>query len=291
MNLELRPLSHALGAEVHGVDVSRPVSEEIFGAIRAAFLAHGVLLFRDQDLSPTQHIAFSRRFGALDRHETLPRDRHPEHPEILMVTNRPKPDGSPSDSRYTGRKWHSDMSFTLCPALGSLLYSREIPGVGGDTMFANMTLAYETLSETMKHVIEPLHGVHTMGRTIPNASADRLQLDRELNPPIAQPLVRVHPETGRKALYVGEKVELIEGMTSEESRPLVEFLCRHATRPEFVYRHSWRKHDLLIWDNRCTMHIALGDFDETRLRELHRTTVLGTPTGHVYAGLSTPSIA
>lgn len=288
--IELRPLAHALGAEVLGVDVARPVADDTFAAIHAAFLAHGVLLFRDQILTPAQHIAFSRRFGALDRHETLPRDRHPEHPEILMVTNRPKPDGSPSDSRYTGRKWHSDLSFTLCPALGSLLYSREIPGVGGDTMFANMTLAYDTLSDGLKRMLDGLYGVHTMGRAIPDASADRLQLDRELNPPVAQPLARVHPETGRRALYVGEKVELIEGMTPEESRPLVEFLCRHATRPEFVYRHQWRKHDLLVWDNRCTMHVALGDFDQTRLRELHRTTVLGTPSGHVYTAAAAPSI-
>lgn len=282
--VELRPLSHALGAEVLGVDLSRPVSPDAFEGIRAAFLAHGILLFRDQALTPAQHIDFSRRFGELDRHDTLPRDRHPEYPEILMVTNRPKPDGSPSDSRYTGRKWHSDMSFTLQPALGSLLHSREIPGVGGDTMFANMTLAYDALSATMQRVIDGLHGVHTMGRVIPDATPDRVRLDRELNPPVAQPLVRVHPETGRKALYVGEKVELLEGMTRDESRPLIEFLCRHAVQAEFVYRHQWRRHDLLIWDNRCTMHVALGDFDQTRLRELYRTTVLGTPSGHVYTG-------
>jgi taurine dioxygenase len=284
MTLQLRKLSNALGAEVRGVDLSQPLSERVFGEIHRAFLEYGVLLFRGQHLTPQQHIEFSRGFGELDTHDTLPRDRHPQHPEILMVTNRPNPDGTPSDSRYTGRKWHSDMSFTLCPALGSLLYSREIPEVGGDTMFSNMTLAYDTLSDTMKRVIADLHGIHTMGRLMPDASAERHKLDRELNPPIAQPLVRVHPETGRKALYVGEKVELIAGMTREESRPLIEFLNRHATRPEFVYRHQWRQHDLLIWDNRCTMHIALADFDESRLRELHRTTVLGTPSGYVYQG-------
>lgn len=284
MSLKLRPLSHALGAEVLGVDLSKPMSAQTFAEIHAAFLTHGVLLFRGQDITPEQHIAFSRNFGALDTHETLPRDRHAQYPEILMVTNRPKADGSPSDSRYTGRKWHSDMSFTLCPALGSLLHSREIPEVGGDTMFSNMYMAYETLSETMRRVIADLYGVHTMGRTLPDATPERLKLDRELNPPIAQPLVRVHPETGRKALYIGEKVELIEGMTREESRPLIDFLCQHAVKPEFIYRQQWRTHDLLIWDNRCTMHIALADFDETRRRELFRTTVLGTPSGHVYAG-------
>ncbi len=284
MALQLRPLSHALGAEVLGVDLTRPVDDALFAQIEQAFLANGVLLFRNQDLTPRQHIAFSRRFGELDRHESLPRDRHPQYPEILMVTNRPKPDGTPSDSRYTGRKWHSDMSFTLCPALGSLLHSREIPAVGGDTMFANMTMAYDTLSEGMKKLIANLHGVHVPGRALPFASAERLAEDRRLNPPIAQPIVRTHWQTGRKALYISEKVELIEGMTREESGPLIEFLCEHAAKHEFIYRHQWRKHDLLIWDNRCTMHIALADFDETKRRELHRTTVLGQPSGHVYTG-------
>jgi taurine dioxygenase len=119
---------------------------------------------------------------------------------------------------------------------------------------------------------------------MPDATPERLRLDRELNPPIAQPVVRVHPQTGRKALYISEKVELLEGFTREESAPLIAFLCAHAAKPEFAYRHQWQKHDLLIWDNRCTMHIALADFDETRRRELFRTTVLGTPSGHVYAG-------
>jgi len=284
MTLDLRPLSYALGAEVRGVDLTRAVTPALFKEIEQAFLAHGILLFRNYDLTHEQHIAFSRQFGELDRHDSLPRDRHKNHPEILMVTNRPKEDGSPSDSRYTGRKWHSDMSFTLCPALGSLLHSREIPAVGGDTMFTNMTLAYDELSDTMKQMIAPLHGVHTMGRAIPSASPERIKEDRILNPPVAQPIVRMHPQTGKKALYIGEKVELIEGMTREESQPLIKFLCEHAAKPEFIYRHSWQKHDLIVWDNRCTMHIALADFDETKRRELFRTTVLGTPSGHVYMG-------
>lgn len=284
MALTLRPLSYALGAEVQGVDLTRPLAEPVFAEIAQAFLAHGVLLFRNQDLTPEAHIAFSRRFGELDRHDSLPRDRHPQYPEILMVTNRPKTDGTPSDSRYTGRKWHSDMSFTLQPALGSLLHSREIPPVGGDTLFANMTLAYDTLSDGMKKLIVNLHGIHTPGRALPFASAERLAEDRRLNPPIAQPIVRTHWQTGRNALYISEKVELIEGLTREESKPLIELLCAHAAKHEFIYRHQWQRHDLIIWDNRSTMHIALADFDETRRRELHRTTVLGKPSGHVYTG-------
>jgi taurine dioxygenase len=238
MALQLRPLSHSLGAEILDIDVTRNFSEPEFTQIRQALLDHGILLFRDQNVSREQHIEFSRRFGALDRHDNLPRDRHPEYPELLMVTNEPKPSGAPSDSRYTGRVWHSDMSFTLVPAMGSLLRSFTVPPVGGDTMFANMTMAYDYLSAGMKKMIDTLHGVHSPQRKIVDLSVDRQAEDRRLNPPIAQPVVRVHPETGRKALYIGEKVKRFADMTEEESMPLIKYLCEHATRPEFVYRHQ-----------------------------------------------------
>ena len=284
MAIRLRKLSYALGAEVCGMDVAQPMSESTFGEIYQAFLAHGILLFRDQDVTREHHIEFSRRFGALDRHEALPRDRHPEYPELLMVTNEPKPDGSPSDTKYTGRQWHSDMSFTTAPSLGSLLKSYAVPEVGGDTLFANMYLAYDTLSAGMKKLIADVHGIHLSGtRKLANDTTGVVRADEQkrINPPVAQPVVRVHPETGRKALYIGEKVTRFDGMTEEESLPLIDYLVRHATRPEFLYRHPWRKNDILAWDNRCVMHQALGDFDETQLRHMERTTILGTPSGYV----------
>jgi taurine dioxygenase len=286
MALKLRKLSYALGAEVCDVDVSK-VSEGFFGEIYQAFLDHGILLFRDQDITREQHIEFSRRFGELDRHDALPRDRHPDYPEILLVTNEPKPDGSPSDSRYTGRQWHSDMSFTQVPSLGSLLKSWTVPEVGGDTVFTNMYMAYETLSEGMKNMIADLHGIQLAGTRKINSEQSgvpRAEEQKRLNPPVAQPVVRVHPETGRKALYLGEKVKRFDGMTEEESKPLIDFLNKHATRFEFIYRHQWRKNDIVAWDNRCTMHLALGDFDETQRRHMERTTVLGTPSGYIVAG-------
>jgi taurine dioxygenase len=268
------------------VSVAQPMSESTFGEIYQAFLANGILLFRDQDVTREQHIEFSRRFGALDRHDALPRDRHPGYPELLMVTNEPKPDGAPSDTKYTGRQWHSDMSFTTAPSLGSLLKSYEVPEVGGDTLFANMYRAYDALSAGMKKLIADLHGIHLSGtRKLANESTGvaRAEEQKRINPPVAQPVARVHPETGRKALYIGEKVKRFDGMTEEESQPMIEYLVRHATRPEFLYRHPWRKHDILAWDNRCVMHQALGDFDETQLRHMERTTVLGTPSGYVVA--------
>ncbi len=286
MPLKLRRLSNALGAEVCDVDLTQPMSESTFGEIYGAFLQHGILLFRNQNISREQHIEFSRRFGELDDHKSLPRDRHPDYPEILLVTNRPNPDGTPSESRYTGRSWHTDMSYTTRPALGSLLRCYNLPEVGGDTLFANMYMAYDTLSDGMKKLIADLHGIHLSGTrkiNVADAGEARRNEVMKLNPPIAQPVVRVHPETGRKALYLGEKVKRFDGMTEEESQPLIDYLNRHATRPEFVYRQMWRENDLLIWDNRCTLHQALGDFDETQLRHMERTTVLGTPSGYVAA--------
>jgi taurine dioxygenase len=281
MPLKLRPLSYALGAEVCDISIARPMSESVFGDIYHAFLDYGILLLRDQDVTREQHIEFSRRFGELDRHDSLPRDRNPQYPELLMVTNEPKPNGKPGDGKYTGHLWHSDMSFTLRPSLGSLLRSVKVPPVGGDTMFANMTKAYDDLSEGMKKLIEPLHGIHLGKRKIVDLTAERAAESARLNPPIAQPIVRVHPETGHKALYIGEKVECFAGLTRAESKPIIDFLCRHATQPKYTYRHQWRANDIVIWDNRCTMHAALGDYDDDFPRHMERTTVLGTPSGHI----------
>lgn len=279
MPISVRPLSYALGAEIQGLDVGKPLSNSAFDQIHRAFLHSGILLFRDQKITREQHIAFSRRFGELDNHDSLPRDRHPDYPELLLVTNIPKENGKPSDSRYTGQQWHSDMSFTPVPSLGSLLRGIIIPPVGGDTMFTNMTLAYDALSDGMKKMIEPLHGIHTGTRKVDDPNSDREKEQKKINPPIAQPVVRVHPETGRKALYIGEKVSCFVGMTVEESRPMIDYLVKHATRPQFVYRHQWKQDDIVLWDNRSTMHIALGDYREGEIRHLERTTVKGTPSG------------
>jgi len=280
MSVSVRPLSHALGAEILGVDLAKPLSNAQFDQIHRTFLEKGILLFRDQEITREQHIAFSRRFGELDTHESLPRDRHPDYPELLLVTNVPKENGQPSDSKYTGQQWHSDLSFTPVPSLGSLLRGITIPPVGGDTMFTNMYRAYDALSDGMKKMIADLHGIHTGSRKIVDLASDRAAEQRKLNPPIAQPVVRVHPETGRKALYIGEKVSAFVGMTEEESRPLIDYLVKHATRPQFVYRHQWRANDIVLWDNRCTMHIALGDYEDGEIRHLERTTVKGTPSGY-----------
>jgi taurine dioxygenase len=280
MSITVRRLSYALGAEIQGVDLGKALSNSEFDQIHRTFLESGILLFRNQKITREQHIAFSRRFGELDDHASLPRDRHPDYPELLLVTNIPKENGKPSDSRYTGQQWHSDMSFTPVPSLGSLLRGITIPPVGGDTMFTNMYRAYDALSDGMKKLLEGLHGIHTGTRKVDDPNSDRQKEQKKINPPIAQPVVRVHPETGKKALYIGEKVSCFVGMTTEESKPLIDYLVKHATRPQFIYRHQWQQDDMILWDNRCTMHIALGDYQEGEIRHLERTTVKGTPSGY-----------
>lgn len=279
MSIETRPLSFVLGTEILGIDLAKPVSDTVFRAIHRAFLdSNGLLLFRNQDISREQHIAFTKRFGELDLHDAVPLDRHPEFPEVLIVANEPVVEGMKANGRFIGAEWHSDLAPSLAPALGSLLRAVTIPPVGGDTMFANMYAAYDALSEGMKALIANLHGVHIRGRK--NVSAEWDAENRRLNPPVAQPVVRVHPETGRKALYIGEPVKSFEHMTAEESAPLINYMIKHATRPQFVYRHQWRANDILFWDNRCTMHLALGDYDQTKRRYMERTTLKGAPSGH-----------
>lgn len=277
--LELVPLTSALGAEIRGIEMSGDLSGGEIEAIRDAWHRYHILLFRGLDLTPEQHIAFSRRFGELDTHDATPFDRLDGHPEILEVTNKPK-NGKPSETRNTGRNWHSDYAYTSRPSAGSMLYCAEKPETGGDTMFCNMVRAYEQLSPTMKAILDDLHSVFDFSLVGRQSSEKTAELAR-LNPPIAHPAVRVHPESGAKALYVSERVSHFDGMTPEESRPLIRFLCEQATRHENVYRHRWQVGDLMIWDNRTTMHIALADFDPTQPRRMLRTTLLGEPSGYL----------
>ena len=191
--------------------------------------------------------------------------------------------GRPSETRNVGRNWHSDYSYTQRPAAASMLFCVEPAPVGGDTMFCNMVKAYETLSKPMQKIVDELHSVYDISLTAGLFQRDPKEVEetRKLNPPIAHPTVRVHPESGKKALYVSERVSHFHGMTSEESKPLINYLCYHATRPENVYRHVWRAGDLLCWDNRTTMHMALADFDLTQTRHMLRATLLGEQSGFI----------
>jgi len=283
-DLALRPLSYALGAEVVGLDLTQKLDDPVIEAIKDAWDENHILLFRGQKLTPAAHIAFSRRFGALDQHDATPFYRLKDYPELLEITTR-KVDGKPSESRNVGRNWHSDYSYSDTPAAASMLFCTEKPPVGGDTMFCNMVRAYETLSDKMKRIVDELEAVYDFGLVAGVNERDPAKTAemRRINPPIAHPAVRVHPRSGKKALYVSERTSHFHGMTAAESRPLIQFLCAHATSPENVYRHRWRVNDLVLWDNRTTMHMALADFDQTAPRHMLRTTLLGEPSGFVVA--------
>lgn len=283
MSFTLRPLSSALGAEVLGLDLTRPLPDATVAALIDAWHEHLLLLFRGPPLDFARHVAVSRRFGDLDDHAAIPKFRHPEHPEVLLVTNYE----AGGKKLAVGRQWHSDLSTTTRPAKGSLLYCAELPPVGGDTMFCNMYRAWETLSPGLQAMLDGRHALHDMAiarETQKNRSSDEIADIRRRNPPVYQPVARVHDGTGRKALYVSEMTTAaFEDMTTDESMPLLQYLFDHSVRHENVYRHQWRPGDLMLWDNRCAMHIALADYDPAARRIMYRTTLLGAPSGRIAA--------
>lgn len=276
----IRRLSPACGAEVSGLDITQPLGADRVQELHQALGENGILLFRDARLSPEQHIAFSRQFGPLEAH-VVGDFNLPDHPEIFVVSNV-KEEGKIKGAVYAGQYWHSDLSYMLKPSLGSLLLCHEMPEIGGDTMWANMYQAYDTLSDVMKNFLGGLNAVHDYSNAYDTYFAhlkERPPLtpeQRAKTPPVEQPMVRTHPVTGKKTLYVNPGFTTgIVGMSREESRPILEFLFRHSTRPEFIYRHQWRPHDLIFWDNRSTMHYALADYDFSVRRHMHRTTIAG----------------
>jgi taurine dioxygenase len=277
--MQITPIASALGAEISGLDLSTELTPQQLRAVHAAWLEHLVLLFRDQTLTPAQMIAFSRQFGELERHENYQAElRHPDHPELLVVK------ASAVDGRRItfGQQWHSDLSYTLRPSMGSCLYCLEIPPVGGDTLFANMYLGYESLSPTMRRLLDGLYAVHDLsnGRSHRDASAEQREATRKRNPPVCQPIVRTHPETGRKALFISEWMcTRIVGMSDEEGRGLLRFLCDQSTREAFTFRQTWRVGDVLMWDNRATVHMALADYPNGTARRLLRTSITGNREG------------
>jgi len=279
--LSIRRLSDALGAEVEDIDIAQDLSDETVFALRQALANHCVLLFRGQSLTPAQHIAFTKRFG-LFQELTLASYLHQEHPEIFVVSNKPV-DGKPSDTRRTGRRWHTDMCYTPQPCRGSLLYALEVPPVGGDTVFANMQRAHDRLSDGLRATIDGLRTVHDLSKVADFKNRDPAATARIVadNPPVEHPLVWTHPDSGRKALFLSDQIAYrITGMTEAESRPILDYLLAQATRIENTYRHQWRAGDLVFWDNRSVMHCAPEDYDMSdpaNVRHMHRTTLAGPP--------------
>lgn len=285
MSIAVRPLSYALGALVTGADLARPLDDATFGQVNDAFLEHHVLLFRGQSLSRDQHVAFARRFGDLHLVPERLRPRRAggpgEYPEVSMVVSEPAGPGR----GVIGGVWHSDLAERPRPAAASILRCVRLPGVGGDTMFANMEQAYADLSAGMQQLLAGLEGVYLdRAPDFDLSSPQRYRMSRRANPAAAQPVVRTHAESGRKALYVNAETSQFVGMTEAESKPLIGYLTQHATRPENVYRHQWQEGDLLMWDNRSVLHMALSDYDRSQVRHMERVSVIGDESGREYLG-------
>jgi taurine dioxygenase len=277
--LTVHALDAPLGAEVFGLDLTRPVPDAEFKRVHRAHLDHHVLVFRDQRITPQQQVDFSRRFGPLQIH-VLRQFQLAGHPEVLIVSNIME-NGQPTGLGDAGYYWHSDLSYKAQPSLGSMLHAQELPAEGGDTLFADQHLAYDALAPALRHAVDGLQAEHSY-----LAKYEDLRQRNPFRPklsdaqiaevaPVIQPVVRTHPETGRKALFVSEHFTTrIVGVPEHESRELLAELFAHSTKPEFVYRHSWQPHDMVFWDNRSVMHLAAGCPPDQR-RRLNRTTIEG----------------
>jgi taurine dioxygenase len=273
----------ALGAQI-SVDLSQPIDDAMFREIEAAFHDNIVVCFRGQTLSNERHIEFSRRFGELEIH-IVKKYLLPGYPEILLVSNVKNAAGDLIGLADAGFTWHSDVSYRRFPSRCSLLYAKEVPHAAngtvlGDTVFANCVAAYEALPAMTKRLLDGLKAIHRYSsrRRIADSPRPKLtQAQRDETPDIAHPIVRSHPFTGRKAIYVtaGECIG-IEGMPEDEALGLIEELDAHCVRPEFLYRHRWRVGDLVMWDNASAMHLAICDYALPERRLMHRTTVIGS---------------
>ncbi len=286
MSYEIRPLAPGFGAEVYGVDLAEDAGDNLAGALIGAWRdAGGLLVIHDQDISTEDHIRFASRFGPLfgaadesPLQDTVSRYIHPDYPEIYRVSNQVDAEGKPTGRKGAGTYWHSDVSFRERPAQASILLGKQVPPVGGDTVFADQARAYEALSGTMKELLAPLFAWHDFEIAARSQYAKPVVVEADMEGAnrARHPLIRTKPETGRKSIFANPGfTSHIDGMTAAESQALLKFLYEHSIRPEFLYRHRWRQHDMVIWDNRSLMHYAVMDYPDDQPRYMERCTVIG----------------
>jgi taurine dioxygenase len=274
-SLEIQPIAGALGAEIGGVDLAEDLSDQVISDIRQALLDHCVIFFRGQELDVDRHKAFARRFGEIFIHPNFRGTQ--ADPEVVNVVR------NPGDARIVGESWHHDTTMVEQPPMGAVFYAIEVPDYGGDTLFANQYLAYETLSPTLKALLEGLRVKHTDIKIAgPQAAVSKsrttaVREDADWRETINfHPAVITHPETGRKALFVNHShCVAFEGMTEEESKPLLGYLLDHGQRPEFTCRFRYERGSVVFWDNRCVKHIAVNDAGPFR-RVARRIQIQGT---------------
>lgn len=278
-DLDVVPSAAPLGAEIVGVDLRQELDERTFRTLDAAYNTHTVIVFRDQQLTPEHLLRFAHRFGSL---EISPRTQFalPGYPEILVLSNIRDANGKPIGNADAGRTWHTDMSYTATPPRGSLLYAVEIPHNAqgealGDTLFVSTAAAYDALPEATKTRLHGLRAIHRAGTKRYAPGSQLAEAIKDL-PDVIHPVVRTHPATGRKAIYVreGECVGIV-GMANAEALALVKMLSDFVVQPAFMYRHQWRVGDLLMWDNCCAQHLASKDYALPQRRLMYRVTVNG----------------
>ena len=285
MTFDIKPFDAAHGAEVHGVNLSKPIDNETFEQIERAYNKYAVLLFRDQKINEEQQLGFSRQFGKLEVH-VLDQYLHPNHPEILVVSNIKE--GDRHIGIYdAGRYWHTDLSYMKRPSRGSLLYAIEVPHDDegnplGDTLYTSSSAAYDALPKKMRKLIDGLDAEFSLAnrhaKLIADGDMEAVLSDKhqEKVPPVVHKVVRSHPITGRKSIYVNEgQTAKILGVPDDEAHDLLESLLAHVSKDEFIYRHKWRVGDVLMWDNIPTQHLAICDYELPQRRLLHRTTLKG----------------
>jgi len=269
---KIKRIAGALGAEIHGVDLGGPLLAEVVAEIRAALLEHLVIFFREQDLTVAQFLGFARTMGEPIQYPLL--NGLPGYPDVIEVSKQE------SERANFGGVWHSDTAYLERPAMGSMLLAREVPPVGGDTLFANQYLAYEALSSGLRTMLEGLIAVNSSAKAdATRTREDRIRKDGRENARAEylaeHPVVRTHPETGRRALYVNiAHTVRFKDQTDEESAPLLNYIFQHQTRPEFTCRFCWQPGSLAFWDNRCAQHNAVNDYHGYR-RVMHRITLGG----------------
>jgi taurine dioxygenase len=266
--LTIERLAGALGAELHGVDLSRPLDSDTRRAIHDAWMEHQVLFFRDQAITIDQHKAFARNFGELHVHPVLQQMADQGHPEIVVLE-------SDASRPIVADRWHSDVTFEKCPPLGSILRAVAVPAAGGDTLWANMYGAFEALSDTMQRLLSGLSAFHDGGGFRQIAKDDAQRKDLESRQTAVHPVVRTHPVTKRRALFVNSVfTKRIVGLKPAESRALLGFLCEHLSSPDFTCRFRWRPDSIAMWDNRCTQHRVVADALPS-YRRMERVTLIG----------------
>ena len=268
--IQPKPVAPALGAEIEGVDLSRSLGDGVIAEIRQALLQYRVVFFCDQDITPEQHLKFARRFGGLvDYPMVTGLENFPEIVPVIKLEN---------ETHNFGGIWHSDTTYLAEPPLGAILVARVLPSTGGDTLFANMVMAYDALSDSMKDMLSGLIGINSSAKDhVAKSREDRQKGRDDVPEPMTaeHPVVRTHPETGEKALYVniGHTVG-VKGMSDDESGPLLDTLFRHQRRPEFSCRFKWRPGSIAFWDNRSTQHYPINDYHGHK-RVMHRVTLAG----------------